>query len=44
VPAAAESYRLVNEGDAEVKVVCASLKPEWFEKPEHDWLQPREVQ
>jgi len=42
VPAAAESYRLVNEGDKEVKVVCASLKPEWFENPEHDWLQPRD--
>jgi mannose-6-phosphate isomerase class I len=42
VPAAAESYRLVNEGDAEVRVVCASLKPEWFEEPEHDWLQPRD--
>jgi len=43
VPAAAESYRLVNEGDEEVKVVCASLKPEWFENPEHDWLQPRKL-
>jgi mannose-6-phosphate isomerase class I len=41
VPAAAESYRLVNEGDEEVKVVCASLKPEWFEAPENDWLKPR---
>jgi mannose-6-phosphate isomerase class I len=44
VPAAAESYRLVNEGDEETMVVCASLKPEWFENPEHDWLQPRENQ
>jgi mannose-6-phosphate isomerase class I len=42
LPAAAESYRLLNEGDEEVKVVCASLKPEWFEKPEHDWLQPKD--
>jgi mannose-6-phosphate isomerase class I len=42
VPAASESYQLVNEGGGEVKVVQASLKPEWFEEPSHDWLQPRD--
>jgi mannose-6-phosphate isomerase class I len=42
VPAGAGSYRLVNEGETPVKVVRASLKPAWFERPENDWLRPRE--
>jgi mannose-6-phosphate isomerase class I len=42
VPAGAESYRLVSEAEGPVKVVCASLKPEWFRQPDNDWLQPRE--
>jgi hypothetical protein len=34
VPAAAESYRLVNEGPAPAKVVKAFLKADWTEPGE----------
>ncbi len=35
VPAAAECYRLVNEGPAPAKVVKAFLKPDWEERDEY---------
>jgi len=34
VPAAANQYRLVNEGSASAKVVKAFLKPDWEEPGE----------
>lgn len=39
LPAAAETFTLINEGKSTAWVVIASLKPEWFDKPENVWLR-----
>lgn len=39
VPAAAEEFSLINEGDRQAWVVIAYLKPEWFTRAENAWLR-----
>jgi mannose-6-phosphate isomerase class I len=39
VPAATEAFTLTNEGDSTAWVVIASLKPDWFARPENRWLK-----
>jgi len=38
IPAKARTFRLVNNGDGEVKVIRAFMKAAWFEKAENQWL------
>lgn len=38
VPAAADTFRLLNEGSGEVKVVRAFMKADWFAQEENRWL------
>jgi hypothetical protein len=39
LPAAAKHFTLINEGDQPAWVVIAYLKPDWFTRPENDWLR-----
>ena len=39
IPAAAEKYRLINPNEKAIKVVCAYLKPDWFDQEKNQWLQ-----
>lgn len=41
IPAAAQTYRLVNTEDTSVRVVRAFLKASWFQKAENQWLSLR---
>jgi mannose-6-phosphate isomerase class I len=38
VPAAAEAFTLFNEGEGTAWVIVASFKPDWFTRPENEWL------
>lgn len=39
VPAAAASVHFVNLGESPARVVIACLKPDWFARPENNWLK-----
>jgi mannose-6-phosphate isomerase class I len=42
VPAAAQEFTLVNQGESPAWVVVAYLKPGWFAEPQNEWLRAPE--
>jgi len=41
IPAATQSFTLRHIGDSEVKIMCAFMKPEWFDREENQWILSR---